>query len=399
MSIFLILLAAGESKRLKSSVPKPYITVNKKKLLEHALNSFRNFRAIKKTVIVYNKKHKKHLNKLNLKNILKITGGKTRQESTFGALNKIKKMNCKKVLIHDAARPFPSKKIINEIIKKLRTNHAVVPIIKVIDATKRVKKKIIFKNIKRNSLRFSQTPQGFTFKKIYEKHKKNINTLFDDDSALFTDDGEKVVSINGSKTNLKITDKEDLDIFKSLTKGKNYSGIGFDVHRLVIGKKLYLGGIKIPFVLGLKGHSDADPVLHALIDSLLGACRLGDIGKLFSDKNNKYKNIRSTFLLRKIIELIKSKNFSINNIDINIIAQKPKVKKYSKKMIQKISSLCEINPNEINNNIDVVIDAKVPGANLIYPIPKKVTNNKFILLIIFGYRGYNLRCYRISFSN
>ena len=348
MSIFLILLAAGESKRLKSSVPKPYITVNNKKLLEHALNSFRDFRAIKKTVIVYNKKHKKHLNKLNPKNTLKIAGGKTRQESTFKALKKIKKMNCKKVLIHDAARPFPSKKIINEIIKRLRTNHAVVPIIKVNDATKLVEKKIIFKNIKRNSLRFSQTPQGFTFKKIYEKHKKNMNTSVDDDSALFTDDGEKVVSINGSKTNLKITDKEDLDIFKYLIKGKSYSGIGFDVHRLVKGRKLYLGGIKIPFVLGLKGHSDADPVLHALIDSLLGACRLGDIGKLFSDKNKKYKNIRSTILLRKVIELIKSKNFSINNIDINIIAQKFKIKKYSKKMIQTISKLCEINPNEIN---------------------------------------------------
>ena len=348
MSIFLILLAAGESKRLKSSVPKPYIRVNNKKLLEHALNSFRDFRAIKKTVIVYNKNHKKHLNKLNPKNALKISGGKTRQESTFEALKKIKKMNCKKVLIHDAARPFPSKKIINEIIKKLRTNHAVVPIIKVNDATKRVNKKIIFKNIKRKSLRFSQTPQGFTFKKIYEKHKKNINTSVDDDSALFTDDGEKVISINGSKTNLKITDKEDLNIFKSLIKGKSYSGIGFDVHRLVKGRKLYLGGIKIPFVLGLKGHSDGDSVLHALIDSLLGACRLGDIGKLFSDKNKKYKNIRSTVLLRKVIELIKSKNFSINNIDINIIAQKPKIKKYSKKMIQTISKLCGINPNEIN---------------------------------------------------
>ena len=348
MNIFLILLAAGESKRLKSSVPKPYIEVNNKKLLEHALNSFQDFRKIKKTIIVYNKKHKKHLNKLNLKKTLKIVGGKTRQESTFKALKKIKKMNCKKVLIHDSARPFPSKKIINEIIKKLKTNHAVVPIIKVNDATKRVEKKIIFKNIKRNSLRFSQTPQGFTFKKIYEKHKKNMNTSVDDDSALFTDDGEKVVSINGSKTNLKITDKEDLDIFKSLIKGKSYSGIGFDVHRLVKGRKLYLGGIKIPFVLGLEGHSDADPVLHALIDSLLGACRLGDIGKLFSDKNKKYKNIRSTILLRKVIELIKSKNFLINNIDINIIAQKPKIKKYSKKMIQTISKLCGINPNEIN---------------------------------------------------
>jgi 2-C-methyl-D-erythritol 4-phosphate cytidylyltransferase/2-C-methyl-D-erythritol 2,4-cyclodiphosphate synthase len=175
-----------------------------------------------------------------------------------------------------------------------------------------------------------------------------MNTSIDDDSALFTDDGEKVVSINGSKTNLKITDKEDLSIFNSLIKGKSYSGIGFDVHRLVKGRKLYLGGIKIPFVLGLKGHSDADPVLHALIDSLLGACRLGDIGKLFSNKNKKYKNIRSTILLGKVVELIKSKNFSINNIDINIIAQKPKIKKYSKKMIQTISRLCEINPNEIN---------------------------------------------------
>ena len=101
-----------------------------------------------------------------------------------------------------------------------------------------------------------------------------MNISVDDDSALFTDDGEKVVSINGSKTNLKITDKEDLDIFKSLIKGKSYSGIGFDVHRLVKGRKLCLGGIKIPFVLGLKGHSDADPVLHALIDSLLGTLSL-----------------------------------------------------------------------------------------------------------------------------
>ena len=144
MSIFLILLAAGESKRLKSSVPKPYITVNNKKLLEHALNSFRDFRAIKKTVIVYNKKHKKYLNKLNLKNTLKIVGGKTRQESTFKALKRIKKMNCNKILIHDAARPNVSKKLIYKIISKLKNNHAVVPIIKTNDATKRIEQNLIF---------------------------------------------------------------------------------------------------------------------------------------------------------------------------------------------------------------------------------------------------------------
>ena len=181
----------------------------------------------------------------------------------------------------------------------------------------------------------------------FEKDK-NIDKNFDDDSALFTEDDEKVITVNGSKSNLKITNNEDLDIFNNLKKGKTYLGIGFDIHKLTKGRKLYLGGIKISYPLGLKGHSDGDPVLHGIIDSLLGACRLGDIGKLFSDKNNKYKNIRSTILLKKVIKLIKSKNFSINNIDINIIAQKPKIKKYSKKMIHTIGKLCEINPNQIN---------------------------------------------------
>jgi 2-C-methyl-D-erythritol 4-phosphate cytidylyltransferase/2-C-methyl-D-erythritol 2,4-cyclodiphosphate synthase len=348
MSLFLIILAAGDSKRLKSNTPKPFHIVNNMTLLEHSFNAFKDFDEIKKTIIVYNKKHKKHLDKLNLKNTLKVMGGKTRQESTFKALKRIKKMNCKKVLIHDSARSAPSKDLINKIIYNLKKNHAVIPVIKINDATKRVKKNTIFKNIDRSSLRFSQTPQGFTYKKIYEKHIKNINTSFEDDSALFTKDEEKVVTITGSKKNLKITDKEDLNIFKSLKKGKTYSGIGFDIHRLVKGRKLYLGGIKIPFALGLLGHSDADPVLHALIDSLLGACKLGDIGKLFSNKNKKYKNIRSTILLKKVIELIKSKNFSINNIDINVIAQKPKIKKYAKKIIDTISKICEINPNQIN---------------------------------------------------
>jgi 2-C-methyl-D-erythritol 4-phosphate cytidylyltransferase/2-C-methyl-D-erythritol 2,4-cyclodiphosphate synthase len=348
MSLFLILLAAGDSKRLKSNTPKPYNKVNGKTLFEHSLDTFHDFKKIKKTLIVYNKKHKKYLNKLSLKNILMIIGGKTRQESTFKALKKIKKIGCNKVLIHDVARPFPSKKIINDIIINLKNYHAVVPLIKINDATKRVKKNIFFKNIQRNSLRFSQAPQGFTFKKIYEKHLKNINKSFDDDSALFTNDDDKVVTISGSKKNLKITDKEDLNIFKSLKKGKTYFGIGFDIHKLIKGRKLYLGGIKIPFAVGLQGHSDADPVLHALIDSLLGACKLGDIGELFSNKNKKYKNIRSTILLKKVIELIKYKNFSINNIDINVIAQKPKIRKYSKKMIDTISKLCEINPSQIN---------------------------------------------------
>ena len=158
MSLFLILLAAGDSKRLKSNTPKPFHIINNKTLLELSLNAFEGFREIKKTVVVYNKKHTKYVKTLKLGNLIKIVGGKTRQESTFNALQRIKKMGCKKVLIHDSARPFPSKELIKKIIHGLKKNHAVVPTIRINDATKRVKENIIFKNIQRNSLRFSQTP-------------------------------------------------------------------------------------------------------------------------------------------------------------------------------------------------------------------------------------------------
>ena len=348
MSMFLILLAAGESKRLKTSTPKPFIKINNLTLLEHAHNAFKDFKEINRIVIVYNKKHKKYLKTLNLGNSLKIIGGKNRQESVYKGLKKIRKMKCKKVLIHDTARPNPSKKLIRTIINNLKKKHVVIPVIKVNDATKRINKNLIFKNIQRDSLCFSQTPQGFTFERLFEKHKENVNETLDDDSSLFTLCGERVSAINGEKTNLKITEKNDLHIFKSLKKGNTYSGIGFDVHKLVKKRKLYLGGLRIPYSFGLEGHSDADPVLHSLIDGLLGACKLGDIGKLFSNRNKKYKNIRSTILLSEVIKLIKSKNFLINNIDINIITQKPKIQKYSKKIIYNISKLCEISSKQIN---------------------------------------------------
>jgi 2-C-methyl-D-erythritol 4-phosphate cytidylyltransferase / 2-C-methyl-D-erythritol 2,4-cyclodiphosphate synthase len=348
MSLFLILLAAGDSKRLKLSTPKPFYKVNNKTILEHSLNIFQDFQTIKKIVIVCNKKHKKYLNKIKLKNTIKVIGGKTRQQSTFKALKVIKKMNCKKVLIHDAARPSPSKNLINKVISKLKNRDVVIPIVKITDATKRINKNIIFKNIKRNNLRLAQTPQGFTFNKIFSKHLKNTNKSFDDDSALFTEDKENVFTVTGSKKNLKITDNEDLEIFKSQKKMIIRYGIGFDIHKFSKGRKLYLCGIKIPFKFGLAGHSDADPVLHALIDSLLGACGLKDIGKHFPDKDSNYKNIRSTELLKKTVEMINSKNFLINNIDINIITEKPKIKKYRKKMLIFLCKYCKINSNKIN---------------------------------------------------
>lgn len=348
MSIFLILLAAGESKRLISSEPKPYIKVNNKTVIEHTIDKIRQIKAIKKIVIAYNKKHKRKLNNLNIKNIIKVVGGKTRAQSTFLALKKIKKLNCTKVLIHDAARPNISLKLLKKTIKALKFNNAVIPAIKVKDSIKLKNQMGYILNINRKNLLIVQTPQAFKYQNILKFHKKNKDINITDDASLFINNNKKIHIVDGEEQNFKITNNQDLELFKNLNKRRISYGIGFDIHKLIKGRKLYLGGIKIPFALGLKGHSDADPVIHAIVDSLLGACRLGDIGKLFSNKNKKYKNIRSTILLKKVIELIKSENFSINNFDINIITQKPKIKKYSKKMIKTISKICEINPNQIN---------------------------------------------------
>ena len=127
--------------------------------------------------------------------------------------------------------------------------------------------------------------------------------------------------MKGEKSNFKITDQSDFENLKNIYKSKLNVGIGFDVHRLVLKRKLYLAGLKIKSYLGTLGHSDGDPVLHSITDAILGACKMGDIGQMFSDKSKKFKNIRSTILLQKVIEQIKSKGYLINNIDINIITQ------------------------------------------------------------------------------
>ena len=154
--------------------------------------------------------------------------------------------------------------------------------------------------------------------------------------------------VEGEKNNFKITDLSDLENLKNIYKSKQSVGIGFDIHRLVPKRKLYLAGLKIKSKLGTLGHSDGDPVLHSITDAILGACKMGDIGQIFSDKSKKFKNIRSTILLKKVLDQIKFKGYFINNIDINIITQKPKINNLKNKIINNIAKICEISKNQIN---------------------------------------------------
>ena len=348
MSFCLVLLAAGDSKRFGSSIPKPYIKIGEKTLLDHSLSKFNKIKEIKKTIVVINRKHKKFTKTIKYPNLIKIAGGKTRQESTLNALKYIKKnrYKFKNVLIHDSARPNFSLKLIKRIIKASKKN-AVIPKIPIHDALKKSISKDIFLNITRESFFSTQTPQAFNFIEIFNLHTKNKSIYKDDDLSLFQS-LKKVKFIDGEKNNFKITNWNDLTMLKNFMNLKIKNGIGFDVHRLVPNRKLYLGGLRIKSKLGTLGHSDGDPVLHSIIDGILGACSMGDIGQIFSDKNKKFKNIRSTILLKKIVKEIKEKNYFINNLDINIITQSPKISKYKNKMIKAISDICEISPTKIN---------------------------------------------------
>ena len=335
-----IILAAGESKRFNSKTPKPYHLYNGKPLIQHSIDKAKLCKKINKIIVVVNKKHKKYIKNLKIKNIKIIEGGKTRAQSSYNALHAVRNHNISKVLIHDAARPNFSLKLIDKIFKELRFNKCVVPATKAHDSIKLKNKKNII-NLKRENVYLTQTPQAFNYKEIY-KLQNYKSSKITDDASLFISAGKKIKLINGEIYNKKITINSDVKNNKSIK-----YGIGFDVHRLVPKRKLYLGGIKIPSSIGTLGHSDGDPVLHAITDSILGACKMGDIGQKFSDKNKKYINIRSTILLSNVIKKIK-KNYLINNVDINIITQTPKIKKYKSKIIKSIAKLCEISISQIN---------------------------------------------------
>ena len=342
MSNGFIILAAGKSKRFNSKVPKPYVNYKGKMLISHSIAKAEASKKFKHIVIAVNKAHKKFYSKIDLKHSVNlIYGGNSRAYSAKNCLKFLKNKNIKKVLIHDGARPNFSNKLINKILKNLKDSDGVIPVLKITSAVKSKSGNKI-ENVDRDKMFLAQTPQGFDFKSIYEVQNL-VDNKTTDDSHLMIKKNKKIKFIMGEEMNNKITKQSDLEFNK-----KVFYGIGFDVHRLVPKRSLYLGGLKIKSKLGTLGHSDGDPVLHAITDAILGASKMGDIGNMFSDKNKKFKNIRSSILLKQVIKKILYKNYYVNNLDVNIITETPKIKKYKKRIVESISNICRISKNQIN---------------------------------------------------
>ncbi|MDC3073502.1 2-C-methyl-D-erythritol 2,4-cyclodiphosphate synthase [Candidatus Pelagibacter sp.] len=338
MNNYFIILASGQSKRFNSNKSKQYIIYKNKPLFQHSIEKALKAKLFKKIILVVN--NKKQIKKKISKNVVIIKGGKERSDSSLIGLKYIKKFKPTNVLIHDAARPNFSLHLIKNLVKSLKKNRAVIPTINTKDSIKYKVKKQLF-NLNRNHSFSTQTPQAFRFNDLYNlsiKQKAKIQ----DEATLFIENNLKVKFIKGENSNMKITYKEDINT------NKTYVGIGFDIHRLIKGKKLYLGGLKIPFHSGLKGHSDGDVIIHSIIDALLGAMRKKDIGTLFPDNKKKFKNIRSPKMLKPVIKIMNENGYYINNVDINLICEQPKVSKFRDKIIKSLSDLMVIDKSLIN---------------------------------------------------
>jgi len=338
MNNYFVILAAGKSKRFHKKIPKQFYNYKNKEIIDHSIEKSINSKLFKKIIVVTN--HIGHFKKKRAhKSVKIIKGGRERSDSSLIALKYLRKYKPNNILIHDAARPNFTIKLLEKLLNHLKKNIAVIPFINSRDTVKYKVKNEIY-NLKRENTYLTQTPQAFKFKKLYKLAISEKNKITDE-ATLFINKNIKIKFIKGENDNNKITFENDIKL------PKTFFGIGFDIHRLEKNKKLYLGGTKIPFHSGLRGHSDGDVILHSIIDAILGAMRNKDIGSFFPN-TKKYKNIRSPKMLKPVIESLNKSNLFINNLDINLICEQPKVSKYRNQIVDSISKLMMLKKNLIN---------------------------------------------------
>ncbi|MFH1519660.1 MAG: 2-C-methyl-D-erythritol 4-phosphate cytidylyltransferase [Candidatus Omnitrophota bacterium] len=350
--IGVVIVAAGRGMRLAKG-DKAVLKLEGEPLFYKSLKTFQSIKSIKEIVLVLRKSNFP-LARKNIKgnNITLVAGGAKRTDSVFNGLGALSE-GIDRVLIHDAARPFVTKQLVLNILKELKKHPAVICGLKCSDTLKLVKQGFIKKTLCREDVYFVQTPQGFKREVILKAYKRvrmrqlNLpNSQFTDEAQMVEAMGKPVKMIKGEGLNFKLTYPEDLRLAKKIARGGYSVGLGFDVHRISRRRKdLILGGIKIPSAFGLVAVSDGDVVLHALSDALCGAAGLGDIGDYFPPQDKRSKGIDSRSIVEFILKKV-NKQFTIGNLDVIIITDKPRLFPYKGKItasLRKILSLPSVN--------------------------------------------------------
>jgi 2-C-methyl-D-erythritol 4-phosphate cytidylyltransferase/2-C-methyl-D-erythritol 2,4-cyclodiphosphate synthase len=355
-----VVVAAGKSERM-GGVDKLMVELAGKPVLRRCLEAFEACDVIEHICLVTAPERLEPYGGLagqwgitKLKDV--IAGGKTRMQSVYNGLKALPK-DCDFVAIQDGARPFTTEDIILRTYHSARHRDSGVAAIRCRDTVKSARGGgLVYSTLDRSALWLVQTPQTFYYKAIRRAYDRAVAAGMDatDDAAVVESAGVNVFLVEGSADNIKITTPEDIERGEAIARARNGMmrmlrvGEGFDAHRLAQGRPLILGGVEIPHEKGLHGHSDADVLIHAIMDALLGAAGLGDIGMHFPDTDDAYKGISSLALLERVAFMLRERGWRIGNIDATVAAQRPKLAHHIPAMRENIARALGISPESVN---------------------------------------------------
>jgi len=363
-NFWVIIPAAGIGSRMQADRPKQYLEVAGQTILEHTVHCFLSHPKFH-SVSLGLSKDDRYWDELPLASNSQIQlfeGGRERVDSVLNGLDSL--LGIAKpddwVWVHDAARPCLSHQEIDDMISALAfVDDGVVLAVPVHDTVKRANKNAqINQTVDRQGLWRAMTPQVFRFTQLKAALERSLDdqVCVTDESSAIEYCGGRPVLISGSDKNIKVTHPKDLgSVAKTMAENAGERsmsdlriGTGFDVHAFGEGSEIILGGVTIPHNQGLIAHSDGDVLLHAIIDALLGALALGDIGKHFPDTDEEWKGADSRKLLRAVVSLIKQKGYRLGNLDSTIMAQVPKMSPHIDAMSDKLAQDLEVDVSDVS---------------------------------------------------
>ena len=342
-----LIVAAGKGERAGTSLPKQYESLGGKPMLRRTVEAFAGYPVWVVIGAGQDDLSAKALAGLDLP--APVTGGASRQESVRRGLEALADDAPDFVLIHDAARPLVSRRVIADVVAALEYGaQGALPMLAASDTLRR-RDGSGWALVPRDGLYRAQTPQGFRFAAILAAHKAHPGEDVTDDVALAELAGMKVEMVEGEEKNIKVTRKEDFALAEVLLgSGDVRTANGYDVHKFTDGDHIMLCGLKIPHDHALEGHSDADVGLHAITDALLGTIGEGDIGQHFPPTDERWRGAASWKFLDHAASLVRAKGGVINHVDLTIICERPKVGPHRDAMKLRIAEILAIDPSRVS---------------------------------------------------
>jgi len=353
-----VIVAAGRSERM-GGLEKVLAPLAGAPLLLHSIRAFEKADGVDEIVVVTRGDLLDRVHRLvaaancaKVKGV--VQGGKTRAESSRHGLCALSQ-EIELVLVHDGARPLVTADLITRVTQAAAATGAAIPGVAPVATIKRSRNGASAGTVDREELREAQTPQGFRRDVLAKAFAAALRDHFDatDEAATVERTGVPVSIVEGERRNLKITVPEDLIVAEALAAGHappqtTRVGIGRDVHRLVEGRRLVLGGVEIPYGKGLAGHSDADVLAHAVCDALLGAVGRGDLGEHFPDTDPRWKDVSGAELLERTVEILREVGYVPVNVDASVCAEAPRLAPWRERMVENLSAALRLPASRVS---------------------------------------------------